>query len=325
LTDLLALASRVRDKVINAEHDVIVTGATGWLGRVTVELLDEALGPKLPDRLHCFGSRLQQIELRSGRVVESRPIAEMVNLQPRRYVLMHYAYATRDRASVMGLPGFVAANEELSALVLGVIDQVGIEKVFFPSSGAVHQVTGCTEHDLESNPYGVLKLRDERRLAEMADRAGRRVVLCRIFNLAGPFVNKTRHYALSSILEDIIDGGPVRLTSAHPVVRSYAHVRDVVELALAALFADETGVVGPFDTAGVGEIEIGQLAERAAQLLGVPDTPILRPAFRGGEPDRYVGDGHEMECLLRHFELASSTLGTQILDTAAFLGGPRVR
>jgi nucleoside-diphosphate-sugar epimerase len=140
-----------------------------------------------------------------------------------------------------------------------------------------------------------------------------------LFNLAGPFLNKPDHYVLGSIIRDIGRGGPIRLHAAKPVVRSYIHVKDLVELAFAILLGDKPAPLEAFDTAGEGEIEVGELAALAASVLGEPGMPILRPPFDGSLADRYVGDPSVIRSLARSYRIEMHTLSRQIEDTASYM------
>jgi nucleoside-diphosphate-sugar epimerase len=187
------------------------------------------------------------------------------------------------------------------------------------SSGAVY-----LGDDLATNPYGVLKRRDERRFLDLASESGGaepapRVVIPRLFNLAGPFLNKPELYVLGSIIEDIGRGGPIRLHADKRVLRSYVHVADLVDLALSIMVGD--GPVPPqaFDTAGEREIEVGELAELAATVLGQPGMPVLRPPVDDTQVDRYVGDPAVMDSLARSYGITLTPLPRQIEDTARYL------
>ena len=141
-------------------------------------------------------------------------------------------------ASQLGVHDYIARNEEITELVLTHVRGSRPVGMLVPSSGAVY-----LGEDLVSNPYGVLKARDERRFIEIAsEQAGPesafRLVIPRVFNLAGPFLNKPDHYVLGSIIEDIVRGGPIRLRAAGPVVRSYVHVGDLIDLSFAMMVGE---------------------------------------------------------------------------------------
>jgi nucleoside-diphosphate-sugar epimerase len=299
--------------------DVVITGGGGWIGRAVLEMVESALGDSFSTRVHVFGATRKTVRLRSGRRMTSEPLAGLRDLTIGPHVLAHLAFVTREHATSQSLSSYVATNEAISSAVLEFARRAPVEALFCPSSGAVYDPDGVPRADLRSNPYGALKLRDESRFMDVSPLMERTAVV-RVFNLAGPFVNKLGSYALSSIITDVMQGGPVRLRADHPVIRSYVHVRDLVELAFGVMLGQTAGPGVPFDTAGEREVEIGELASLTARLLGSPEARIDRPPFaEGGRTDRYVGDGAMWNELASKSAVDLAPLEFQILDTAAFI------
>ena len=113
--------------------------------------------------------------------------------------------------------------------------------------------------------------------------------------------------------------GPIQLHAAHPVVRSYVHVGDLVELAFAIMMGQKAAPREAFDTAGDGEIEVGELAKLVASVLGESGMEIQRPPLDDTPADRYVGDSAMIQSLARSYGIEMKTLSTQIQDTAEFM------
>ncbi len=295
---------------------VVVTGGSGWLGRAALEILDGVYGADLPYRVTVFGSTGRMLMLRSGRTIESRAFAEMATVKPADPIILHFAYLTRGYAAAMPPDAYVAINRSLSSAVAALARRCGARGLFLPSSGAVYGRGRTLDHDLIANPYGALKLEDEGRFADLAARCGFPLVAIRIFNMSGPFMNHARHYALGSILCDLGATRRVTIHADHPVIRAFAHVGDVLMLGLSLLLGGKGA--GPLDTGGEA-IEIGDLARRAARLLGVGEPDIGRPPFAEGMPDVYVGDGRRLAALAAAAAIRLRTLDEQIIDTATFL------
>src|SRR5262249_51490367 len=140
-----------------------------------------------------------------------------------------------------------------------------------------------------------------------------------VFNLAGPYINKGNSYALSSIILDVLRGGPVILRASHSVIRSYVSVFDVVDLALCALSDRDHPIVKPFDTVGEREIELSELAQLCTIVLGCPNVKIERPPLQERPADRYVGDGASMRARVIRYGMVLASLPDQINETADFL------
>jgi len=306
-------------RLLDDHRPIVVTGAGGWLGRATLEMLDEVLGSAVESRVYAFGSTAREQRLRSGRLLKIAPLTQLADLWKQNALMFHYAYLTKERVGSLGLDEFVAMNTKISSFVEDFICRTNANSIFLPSSGAVYGEIGAIEIDLHRNPYGFLKRRDELRFMQLSEGGFAKAVVCRIFNISGPFINKGGGYALGSILSDILRGGPIVLKSSRPTFRSYVHVRTVVELALLSLL-DEGPSPLPFDTAGDEVVEISDLAARATRLLGKPEIVIERPSISSEErADWYVGDGKMFRELIAHYSVANYNLDQQIVATAEFL------
>lgn len=306
-------------QLVESDLDVVVTGCGGWLGQATLEMLDSSLGAEMTSRVHAFALSGRAMTLRSGSRLEARPLNELAQLQVGPHLLAHYAFATRERVSELGINEYIRRNRAISKLVQDHVAKTRPVGILNVSSGAVY-----SGDDLATNPYGVLKARDELRFLKIVEHLAEggsvpRLVIPRLFNLAGPFLNKPDHYVLGSIIRDIRAGGPIRLHASKPVLRSYVHVGDLIGLGFAVMLGKEESP-SIFDTAGEREIEVGELAQLAASVLGVANMVIERPPFDGSEPDRYVGDPTAIRALATSYGFEMKTLSTQIVDTANYLG-----
>jgi len=282
---------------------VIITGAGGWLGQAALEMCRDA-------EVIAYGSRARRLQLRCGRIIEVQALEQIASLTLPNAFVLHFAFLTREHASTQPLAEYVAANRKISAHLQGFLQRNGAAGLFSPSSGAAY--TGST---LEDNPYGALKREDEAIFAQLSQRLGFPAVVMRVFNLAGPFINKLDSYALACIISDILKGGPVILRAAHPVWRGYAHVEDVLNIALGCLLRGDSPPV--FDSGGE-PIEIGALAERALKLLHA-GAEIRRPDWQAGLPNRYLGDHATYAAQAERAGLKLKALDQQILDTADYM------
>jgi UDP-glucuronate decarboxylase len=274
----LTLSPQLTERVRTCEANFAVVGARGWLGRATLDILDAALGENITQRVQAFGSEAAVLALPSGRHVEMRPLSDLALLpQHRPTVFLHYAFLTKDRVDAFTPADYVRLNTQISQAVAIAVERVDTRSIFVPSSGAVYGPERQLTTDLAGNPYGALKLADERRFTALAEKVGCRLAIARVFNLAGPHINKHSAYALSSIINDVLRGGPIGLRAAHPVVRSYVHIGDLLAVAFALLCQPQGAEVTIFDTAGECEVEVGELARRAAACMGAPQMQIIRP------------------------------------------------
>lgn len=308
-------AAKLRD----SDFRVVVTGGGGWLGLASLAVLENAFGEETSARVSVFGSRARALSLPSGRTMECRQLSDIKALSAGRYLFLHYAFITKGHVSEQPLAEYVCLNREIAEFVDASARRVTVEGFFLPSSGAVYRKDRTLHDKLEENPYGVTKLEDEKRFRNLSEEIDCRLMLVRVFNVAGPCVNNIPAFALSSIIMDVLCGKPVQLRASNPVYRSYVHVVDLIELVLSGLLSVSWKSREAFDTAGETTVEVGELARHIVETMGLPNYPIQRPAMRAEPIDRYVGDRAEF---LKHavsLAIDLKPLRVQIQDTVADL------
>lgn len=306
----------LRQKVQSDERRIVVAGARGWIGRSLLELLDEALGPAFDDRVACFGSTRQTIELTSGRTVNQAPLEKLSRLDCRPTAVFHLAFQTMDKVGLMSTEAYARTNQAISRLVLEALDPIGADRLFLASSGAA---AFADDPSAAANLrlYGGLKRDDESIFACWAgeDPISRQAAICRIYSVSGPFINKHATYALADLILRAQRGEPITVQAKHAVWRSYVAVSELLALALSLLLGEHTAPVQRFDSGGE-PIELGALARRISALTGAAVTP--REIAQLPE-NRYCGDHAAWLTLLHSNGLTHSPLDHQIADTARWL------
>lgn len=308
------LTPHVAAKLRDSEHRLVVTGAGGWLGMATLDLLSSALGDTFADRVYCFGSSRRTLSLLDGVRIEQEPLDRLAALAPRPTLVLHLAFLTKDRAEAMPEEEYRKANQAISRAVLDAFEGIGAEAVFVSSSGAA----ACADKPNASPAmrlYGRLKEDDEQLFARWAEAAGRRAVITRIFNLSGPYMNKHASYALASFILDALGGRPVEVRAAKPVIRGYVAIRELMSLVLALLLEKEAGVVR-FETGGRA-MEMQEIAETVARVCG--PVAVRRPPLQDLQADEYAGNPEPYAALLRDRNIQSVAFEQQITETARFL------
>lgn len=317
---LLSFSPTLAQALKNSRFSIALTGGGGWLGQAALEMLDAVFGDDLPRRVTVFGSSPRMLTLRSGCSIASHTLSDIENLPKAEWLFFHFAFLTRDKVGQQSLESYISGNEAIAAHVARAIRNVGARGLFMPSSGAVYRADKSLETDMEKNPYGVLKVRDEKIFSELAVEQGFTAVIPRLFNLAGPFINKVQHYALSSMILAAQKGGPIVIRAPHRVVRSYTHVADLISLGAAILLNAQTPQTLIFDTAGTEQVEMSQLATAVIAALGASGLRIERPELDSSKEDVYYGDAANYHELAHQYGIVFRPLQEQIKDTAAYLG-----
>ncbi len=309
------LDSRAAAQLARSDDRIVITGAGGWIGLATLELLRDCLGKAaFEDRVVAFGSSRRLLQLRGGATVRQSPLSEIRYLRSRPTIVLHFAFLTKDRAEQMDEDEYVRANRNVSRTVLETLDTVGAKAVFVASSGAA-----ASAEDPDASPamrlYGLLKKEDEAAFAGWANERGKRAIIARIFNLSGPYVNKHSTYALASFILDALAKKPIEIRATRPVVRGYVAIRELMSLVFALLCQDNGGVVR-FDTGGA-PMEMQEIAETVAAICG--RVPIVRSQVQAALADEYAGDHAAYSRLLGEYGIEPVSFVRQVSETASFL------
>ncbi|HKX77857.1 MAG TPA: NAD(P)-dependent oxidoreductase [Novosphingobium sp.] len=309
----MRLTAHIASALRQSEHRIVLTGASGWLGRATLDLLQNALGDGFSERVVCFGSRYADLRLFESQTVTQRPIADLLTLPHHPTLLLHFAFLTKDRAETMPEADYRAANQAIRQRVLDALDPIGVEAGFIASSGAARFADDALAAPA-MRLYGMLKREDEDAFATWAEARGRSMAIARIFNISGAHINKLTSYALSSFILAALAEGPVVVHARHDVRRGYVAVRELMSLVFALLLEQRSGVTR-FDTGG-DDIELGELAAMIASRMG---CSVERPSHRNGHADVYLGDDKFYQHLLDRHAIDRVPLAQQISETADFL------
>lgn len=301
-------------------HDarrIVITGAGGWIGRATLDLLVRCLGHDTArERVRCFGSQRRQIELAPHIHFQQLPLELIGELSSCPTLVLHLAFLTKDKVAGMFEEEYRRANRELSLTLRQSLDAIGADRLFLASSGAA-AFADDRNASADLRTYGQLKRDDEILFAAWANGApSRRAVTTRIFNLSGPFINKQGTYALAGFIRDALNGRPISVKATRPVVRSYVAIRELMSVVFGEILAKRGDPVVQFDSGGM-PIEIGELARCVSESLG--PVAIDRDPISWIRADHYVGDGRRYGDLLATHGVEAVELGDQILETAAFL------
>jgi len=298
----------------DTDRPIVITGASGWLGLATLDLLERALGAAFGERVHCFGSAARDLDLGGGRLVRQHALADLASLDRPGAWVLHFAFLTKDRAEAMDDAAYRAANQRISDTVVAALDAIDAAAVFVASSGAAYKA-----EDPAAAPamrlYGAMKRDDEDRFADWATARGKRAVIGRIFNITGPFINKHQAYAMASFILDALAARPIEVRAPREVVRGYVAIRELVSLIFALLGDAPSGVVR-FDTGGEA-LELGAVARVVADALQGPG--VDRAAITDPAADRYAGDGDAYAALLARHGIAPVPLDRQVIETADYL------
>jgi nucleoside-diphosphate-sugar epimerase len=303
VTGLVSESARALTAQTLGNDRVLITGASGWLGRTALDLLAPLGLPTLALAGRARIIRVADCEI-DCREWNQRVVAAFAPT-----VVLDCAFLTRDRVAGMPLDEYVALNRALTERLVYATRLPGVRLALTVSSGAAVYPRDALEGPIEDNPYGYLKREAEHRLAQAAAGSGAVPVVARAWSISGAHVQKPQGYALGSMIRDA-SSGAIPISARRPVFRRYVLAEELLAVGIAE------GSVGPATIDSGGELlEMAELAARIAAVVR-PDAVISRDEVDPDSPDRYHSDGRDWERRCHRWDLASAPLDHQIEITA---------
>lgn len=303
MTALVSAGARALAARALGDDRILITGASGWLGRTALDLLAPLNLPTMALASRARTIRAGDCEIEC-RVWDDRAVAAFAPT-----VVLDCAFLTRDRVAGMPLGDYVAANRILTDQLMHATRLAGVRLALTVSSGAAVHPRDALDGTIEDNPYGYLKREAEHRLAQAAAESGAVPVVVRAWSISGAHMQKPQNYALGSMIQAAASGA-IRIMARRPVFRRYVLADELLAVGIAE------GGVGPATIDSGGElVEMGELAARIAAVVR-PDAVISRGEVDPSDPDRYHSDGQDWQRRCRSWELESASLDRQIEITA---------
>jgi UDP-glucuronate decarboxylase len=309
--------TQVVNSITSSDCIYIIIGASGWIGRATVEYLSEVLGSNSGERIKLFGSSARKYKTNNGITLEINDLKSNGFTTQKPCLVFHYAFLTMDKVKDMTLEDYVANNIAIRNSVLSLLNKIPFIGLTVPSSGAIYDfLHNSKSRTAAANIYGRLKYEDEYFFEGVSATRNTSFFCPRVFNISGPFINKPEVYALSSFILKAIANTNIEILSAHPVIRAYSPIQTLIELQL--LCSGKEGSCERFDFASDEKIEIGDLAQIIAKKFNVS---IIRNVNYSSEAqsDTYLGEVTRLKQLMGLYKMPTINLDRQISNTADYL------
>lgn len=299
-------------RAVGSPPRFVLTGPSGWIGSAMLANLARRFGAKAGN-VTAFASSARDIAMPGGGTLPVRPLETIRTEDVAEAHVVHLAYLTREKAAELGETAFTATNLGIDDALLGALAGAPPASLFVASSGAAsHAASGQDLH-----PYGLCKLRQEARFLAWARAAGVPAIAGRIFNIAGPWINKLDAYAVSNFAVQALAGNRTEIKADRPVFRSFLHVDDLCELVIKAALAG-IGRATPIDLCGSEVLEIQQIALAVAAEYGEA-TEIIRPALDLSAPAVYLGNHVDTQILAMEAGVVLAPFSVQIADTLSWI------
>ena len=291
---------------------VLVTGATGWLGRETVaRVLEGKFEGITQSDLLLASSNGRDLELDSLGVYPTVALETLSHRESTNSIegLVHLAFITKDKTTQYSFSEYVAKNIELISAACEIIERDKPKWVVVVSSGAIiDRATLEIENNVVRNPYGFCKRIEEALIAESARKVGANIVIGRLWGGTGLYMPVKRAYAISDFIESAKESGAIRINSGGEVTRRYCDAGDFMEVLVRSAIQGDTTTLD----SGGSIIEVGELAKLISSRLG--GISISRSEVPTAVDD-YYPRGSEFEELAKSVGVQLHGIDEQVLRT----------
>lgn len=269
-------------------------------------------------RLRVFASKPGHMTLEDGTLQDLEALADAPPLAGEGWTVAHFAALGKERTVDLPFTDYVGQSEALHDAALRLIAGADGPRLILASSGAVHGPE-ARPPALADEPYGHMKGLQEAAWANRCKANGVPLTVCRVFNVGGPYGNKLDLYALSSLIRLALAGGDIPIRARGPVLRSYVHVEELMAVLMGQVQSSAPAALQPFDSAGTEVVEIGDLARKVCEQLGLDPARIFREFDPGAAASRYVGDGGAYQAAVQGLGLAPIGIDAIVSDSIASL------
>lgn len=240
-----------------SNFEIVVTGASGFLGQVLGKLLSEKEIPHL---------------LVSRKAIPGGYQVSDYSATPPGQVLIHLAEDSHiARVNEQGLSYELRALQTLKELI-----QKGYRRIVYASSGALYGDLTSSPHSIADDVVTNTTYLRVKRSSEKLVLESQQNVVVRLGNLYGPGMSQEN--VISTIFEQLRDPGEIRVRDDRPT-RDFLWVEDAAEAIMQLALGSFTGIFNL--GSGVG-FSVRDVAQIASEIVGRRDPKIIayNPAQR---------------------------------------------
>jgi nucleoside-diphosphate-sugar epimerase len=284
---------------------IAISGASGWLGNETVEVLKRI---QSRDSQILFTSNGRELIFRDSGIKETEVFLDS---QPPNSLegFIHLAFLTRDKVELVGSNEYITTNLNLISKACQFIETSKPKWVVVVSSGAIFdRKTGELESNIQNNPYGFCKRVEEQLIQQSAHKVGANVVIGRLWGASGKYMPPNSAYALSDFIISAHKEKKITIKSGGQVIRRYVDASEFMEVLIKAAISKRSLTIN----SGGPKIEIGDLATLISNHF---TETVIKRSPPEMTTDDYYPRGDEFEEIASVLGIALSDMQTQVTQT----------
>jgi nucleoside-diphosphate-sugar epimerase len=252
------------------KETVVVTGASGWLGRSAVSVLSGEFNNYRVIAL----SRKNSPHKSTGDIIYMT-YDDFLSYNYEITGLVHTAFITKNYIEEIGPLEYVNQNSEIHKWLISFIKMKDPKWTVAISSGATKQYIDKVETNLaltDSDLYGKMKFEEEEALlgSEIPN-----VAIGRLWAASGRYMQNHKIYALGQFIETAISGNNIKIASKDLVYRRYIDAEDFMKVLIMTAIDNKRSL---FDSGGI-RTSIENLALEVASFFNLKNNSEIKVEF----------------------------------------------
>ena len=284
---------------------VLISGATGWLGRELLNIFSETNFEKI--QINLISSKNGYMAVK-GNNLEVKSFKNYKGIESVNNYF-DFAFLARNKLEKLGPDKFKEINMEIISNSTNLIKTICPKTVVLSSSGAIYNIKKSTK---AGTLYSDLKKIQEELIVNACDTSGSNLIISRIFNLSGRGIPRENNFALVDFMIKSIKDIDLIINSNYSVVRRYSDITQLLKLLVEMAGRGHNCI---FDSGGV-KIELRALADEIIKVVKSKSKVVASEINLNIEQDYYFSDSNSYENLLiKILGEESLTIENQILNT----------
>lgn len=283
----------------------MITGASGWLGSETADLIAEVLGDEFRSRVTLVSSSSKTMRVlgNSFQTIGWEDFKTLKSID----LLIHFSYLNQDKAELMGLPQFVQINRSITTDVNYVLNLNPGCDVLAASSGAASYYRADINSTNSMEVYASLKVESEDLYIQNSNIGS--IVNMRIWNVTGPGLDLDSRYALADFFKQALKFNKIEIKGNSKSSRTYIDVKEMMSIFLLSLEKKQRITI---DSGGY-RISLLNLATKVLDEMNLPITSTILSG-ESKSISHYNPNPELFRNLASEFQFGLSDVDTQVAN-----------
>jgi len=294
---------------------IVITGASGWIGRSVVKTLIRIYGTDILEKIELYGTSSRDLKLTSGITINVRKL-QSISTSGEIKLFVPLAFQTQDKLNEMSKFEYIQKNKDLIDLHSKIIQDHTIERAVFFSSGIVTMTPDDLERTESYWVYKELKTLEENVFFENFSKQSTNVAACRLFSVSGSEMQDPKKYALGDFLLCAMAKRRITLNSQKQIYRKYVDIEDICESLIKETNINKSMTL--IESGGI-KLTLLELARNVSQMFELGEEFLVKVDESNLESDHYYSTSLGMEDLFVKHSIHALNLEEQIRKTAAGL------